>query len=204
MQAFPWSGKRPSPVDGDEVESYDIPVAGIGEASSVHLISRRCRSLSETRHRRQLPLKGKPLGNQPVIPNGAFMVYWNCRGRNTPQAFPWRGSARPPWTGTRWKGRNSCLYNKKPGDRFRSSTSSVVAAGLYPRRGSAASFPSRGSLWTTKLLSPTVCLWYNEGGEKCGSISWERLRYTLVQNSIRRRSWYTGTVEGEEPCTPSP
>ena len=43
----------------DEVEGYDIIAAGMGEASSVHLISRRCRSLSETRHRRQLPLKGK-------------------------------------------------------------------------------------------------------------------------------------------------
>ena len=39
----------------------------IEEAPSVHLIRRRCRSLSETRHRRQLPLKGKPLDDQPVI-----------------------------------------------------------------------------------------------------------------------------------------
>ena len=46
------------------MESYDIPAAGIGEASSVHLISRRCRSLSETRQRHQLPLKGKPLETQ--------------------------------------------------------------------------------------------------------------------------------------------
>ena len=30
----------------------------------------------------------------------------------------------------------------------------------------------------------------NEGWEKCESISRERRRYTLVQNSVRRRSWY--------------
>ena len=31
-------------------------------------------SLSETRHRRQLPLKGKPLDNQSMISNGVFLV----------------------------------------------------------------------------------------------------------------------------------
>ena len=65
--------------------------AAIGEASSVHLISRRCRSLSETRHRRQLPLKGKPAHDRDIAQKGMLMIGWKCRGRSTLKAFPLSG-----------------------------------------------------------------------------------------------------------------
>ena len=80
LESLPLEGKVPA-KRGNEVESGDIISVGMGEASSVHLISRRCRSLSETRHRRQLPLKGKPMHDRDIAQQGMLMIGWKCRGR---------------------------------------------------------------------------------------------------------------------------
>ena len=78
LESLPLEGKVPA-KRGNEVESGDIISVGMGEASSVHLISRRCRSLSETRHRRQLSLKGKPLETQA---SAMSLTSWHNKKKN--------------------------------------------------------------------------------------------------------------------------